>query len=211
MEAHLASGAVFLGALHCRGGWKGVQSLVIMTNIVQIGSTVPAIGEVAVLGSKPTGTPSNSLEAALEGVSGALLIFWSSACSHCMRYDSFLRDLPERYPDIASTLVAARQGEHPEPLQRALTERALTLQLWLDPDGRLSGPLGVRQTPTALLVDSSRRLLYRGAIDNFRYPNDADYRPYLAPALDAFLAGEPIPREQTAAFGCPIASPYYAP
>jgi hypothetical protein len=54
-----------------------------------------------------------------------------------------------------------------------------------------------------------RTLLYRGAIDNFKYPGDPEYLAYLDPAVNSFLAGEPIARKETASFGCAIQSVYY--
>ena len=52
-------------------------------------------------------------------------------------------------------------------------------------------------------------LLYRGAIDNFKFPEDSDYQAYLEPAIASFLAGQPIARQETASFGCAIQSVYY--
>ena len=66
-----------------------------------------------------------------------------------------------------------------------------------------------QQTPRVFLLDAERRLLYRGAIDNFKYPRDPGYLPYLEPAIDDFLAGRKIRRPETASFGCPVESVYY--
>ena len=66
-----------------------------------------------------------------------------------------------------------------------------------------------RQTPRAFLLDASGALLYRGAIDNYKYPDDPEYIPYLEPAIEQFLKGEPIARQETASYGCAIQSVYY--
>ena len=63
--------------------------------------------------------------------------------------------------------------------------------------------------PRVFLLDSSRKLLYRGAIDNFKYPQDPQYDAYLEPAIAAFMAGRPVERTETASFGCAISSVYY--
>jgi len=52
-------------------------------------------------------------------------------------------------------------------------------------------------------------LLYRGAIDNFKYPRDPEYAPYLETAISEFLAGKPVQRAETSSFGCAIQSVYY--
>jgi hypothetical protein len=52
-------------------------------------------------------------------------------------------------------------------------------------------------------------LLYRGAIDNFKYPGDPEYVAHLETAISEFLAGKPIRRAETSSFGCAIQSVYY--
>ena len=51
--------------------------------------------------------------------------------------------------------------------------------------------------------------LYRGAIDNFKYPEDNEYEAYLEPAIEQMLAGKPIARPEVPSFGCAIQSVYY--
>jgi len=48
-----------------------------------------------------------------------------------------------------------------------------------------------------------------GASDNFQYPQDPEFVPYLDAAIDAVLAGKTPPRAETPSFGCPIESVYY--
>jgi len=69
--------------------------------------------------------------------------------------------------------------------------------------------LFTQQTPRAFLVDAESRLLYRGAIDNFKYPEDNEYEAYLEPAIEQMLAGKPIARPEVPSFGCAIQSVYY--
>jgi hypothetical protein len=59
------------------------------------------------------------------------------------------------------------------------------------------------------LIDANRILLYRGAIDNYKYPDDPNYVAYLEAAIREFLAGQPLTRNDTASFGCAIQSVYY--
>ena len=47
-------------------------------------------------------------------------------------------------------------------------------------------------------------------IDNFKYPDDPEHEPHLENALAAFLDGRPVPRPETASFGCPVQSVYYS-
>ena len=66
-----------------------------------------------------------------------------------------------------------------------------------------------RSGVAALQVALKSRGLYRGAIDNFKFPEDNEYLAYLEPAIASFLAGQPIARAETASFGCAIQTVYY--
>ena len=150
-----------------------------------------------------------TLSEALRDKKGAVVIFWSSTCSHCVRYDKTLNTFAERHPDLAFFVLASRQGETAEDVKKAAKERNITFPIILDPMGKVAGKWYTQQTPRAFLLDKEARLLYRGAIDNFKYPEDAEYLGYLEPAIEQFLAGEPIGRTETASFGCAIQSVYY--
>ena len=98
----------------------------------------------------------------------------------------------ERYPRDAPDAMRARveAGEFAGPyLHDAAQEVA---RAW-----------GARVTPDVFVVDAEGRLAYRGA-------PDADYRDesldadWLRGALDAVLAGEPVPEPLTEPVGCSV-------
>lgn len=140
---------------------------------------------------------------------GALIVFWSSVCSHCTRYDEYLRSFSVRHPELAFAAIASRQGETVDDVRAALVARNLTFLTLYDAGSVLAGQLFTQQTPRVFLVDSESRLIYRGAIDNFKYPEDTEYEPYLEPAIESLLAGRPVARADTPSFGCAISSVYY--
>jgi thiol-disulfide isomerase/thioredoxin len=150
-----------------------------------------------------------SLSWSMEGKKGAIVLFWSSTCSHCVRYDSYLNTLEARYPDLRLLAVASRRGEKIEGMQKAIAERRLTFPILRDADGAVASRWFTQQTPRAFLMDPQRALLYRGAIDNFKYPEDPEFIAYLEPAIGQFLSGEPISKPETASYGCAIESVYY--
>jgi hypothetical protein len=51
--------------------------------------------------------------------------------------------------------------------------------------------------------------LYRGAIDNYKFPEDPEHVAYLEPAIDQFLSGVPITKQEISSYGCAIQSVYY--
>ncbi len=155
-----------------------------------------------------TATPL-SLSRAVAGKRGAVVIFWSGVCSHCHRYDPYLNAFEKRHPQLSLIAVASRHGESLEAIQSTVAERGLTFPILHDPGGKTAAEWCTQQTPRAFLMDAQRTLLYRGAIDNFKYTEDPEFAGYLEPAIDQFLKGEPIVRTETASYGCAIQSVYY--
>jgi peroxiredoxin len=149
------------------------------------------------------------LQMFLDGKKGAVVLFWSETCSHCLRYDVYLNEFTDRHPDLGLVAVASRHGETTGQIEAAIANRGLRFPILRDVDGSVARQWFTQQTPRVFLMDSSRLLLYRGAIDNYRYPEDPDYRPYLEPAIQSFLAKQLIERPETASFGCAIESVYY--
>lgn len=150
-----------------------------------------------------------SLSSALAGKLGAVVVFWSGICSHCLRYDDYFNNFTALHPNIAFLAIASRQQESPEQVRGAIAERRLTFPILDDSKGQLANLWFTRQTPRAFLIGPDMKLLYRGAIDNFQFPGDEDYSAYLEPAIADMLAGRPITQAETASFGCAIQSVYY--
>ena len=140
---------------------------------------------------------------------GAVVIFWSGICSHCVRYDGYLNGFAARHPELGLVAVASRQGETRDQIHKSVAERGLSFPLLLDPGAAVAARWSTQQTPRVFLIDAARVLLYRGAIDNYKYPDDPEYIAYLEPAIGEFLAGRTISRADVPSFGCAIQSVYY--
>ena len=151
----------------------------------------------------------HSLSALMSGQKGAIVVFWSGVCSHCVRYDAYLNGFRNRHPELALIAVASRHGETAAAIRKTGEDRRLQFPLLHDPDGCVARRWAVQQTPRAFLIDGNRTLLYRGAIDNFKYPGDPEHAPYLENAISEFLTGNRIRRAETPSFGCAIGSVYY--
>jgi peroxiredoxin len=149
------------------------------------------------------------LSASLSGKKGVLVVFWSGVCSHCARYDRYLSSFPERHPELGLTVVASRQGETAAQIHRVITDRRLTFPILHDLNGALAARWLTQYTPKAFLINSDCVLVYRGAIDNFKLPDDPAHLTYLEAAIEDFLAGRPLRQPETASFGCAIQSVYY--
>jgi len=150
-----------------------------------------------------------TLASILKGKRGAVVIFWSSFCSHCIHYDDFLNSFTRDHPELGLAVIASRDGEGLPHLRAIAAERNLKFPILHDAGGNIAATWFARQTPRAFLIDGTGVLLYRGAIDNFKYAKDPDFVPYLEPAIAEYLAGRPLSRVEVASFGCAVKSVYY--
>jgi thiol-disulfide isomerase/thioredoxin len=150
-----------------------------------------------------------TLSSRLDGKKGAVVVIWSSTCSHCIRYDKYFNRFEERYPDLSLTIVSARWGESFEAVKMAAAQRKLKFAIVHDAGSEIAQAWFTQQTPKAFLMDANRALLYRGAIDNYKFPDDPEHVSYLAPAIDQFLSGSPVAKQETSTYGCAIQSVYY--
>jgi len=153
--------------------------------------------------------PTVTLSSRLEGKRGAVVVIWSSTCSHCIRYDKYLNNFEARYPELSLTVVSARQGETLDSAKMAAAQRKLTFCIVHDPRSVVARQWFTQQTPRVFLMDANRVLLYRGAIDNYKFAGDPEYVAYLEPAIDQFLSGSAVARQETSSYGCAIQSVYY--
>lgn len=150
-----------------------------------------------------------SLEDLLRDHRGALVVFWSGSCAHCVRYDAWFNGFAGRYPELGFAAIASRMNESAGQMKSAAGERGLSFPILRDEGARIARLWCSQQTPRCYLVDAAERLLYRGAIDNFKLPSDPEYLEYLEPAVRQFLNREPITRPDTPSFGCAIETVYY--
>jgi hypothetical protein len=180
-----------------------VSEVVDSREIQKIGAIVPDLELPFISGGTRT------LQSFLNGKRGGVVVFWSCVCSHCVRYDGYFNLFGERRPDLGFVAIAARKGETLKELREAAAERKLVFPILHSADSSAALQFCAQQTPRAYLLDPTRKLLYRGAIDNFKYPQDPEYQGYLEPAIESYLSGRPIVRSETASFGCAIQTVYY--
>lgn len=77
----------------------------------------------------------------------------------------------------------------------------------LDPSGTIGKLYGAKTTPHIFIIDPTGKLIYQGALDNKPTPDFADLKGadnYLNDALNAAMAGKPVPVAVTAPYGCSV-------
>jgi peroxiredoxin len=140
---------------------------------------------------------------------GAVIVFWSAMCAHCRRYDEYFNSFGELHGQLGFAAIASRSRETPSQIESASKQRGLEFPILLDTSGEVAHRWYAQQTPRSYLLAPSGQLVYRGAIDNFKLPADDGYVAFLEPAINSYLAGQPVARAETASFGCAIESTYY--
>jgi AhpC/TSA family len=85
--------------------------------------------------------------------------------------------------------------------------RAAPSDFLLDPDGIIGRLYDARATPHMVVIDRAGHIVYMGAIDDKPSTRLADVKTahnYVAAALDAIAAGQPVAVASTRAYGCSI-------
>jgi enediyne biosynthesis protein E4 len=170
-------------------------------------------------GTKPSptavdlaGQPARPLEA--KEPAAIVLVFLGTECPISNRYAPEIRRLQERFAPmrVAFWLVYPNPAEDADSIRRHIKEYALPGAALHDPQHVLVRAAGARVTPEAAVFVPSvtgPRLVFTGRIDD-RYLDFGRMRPAatthdLQSALEAALAGQPIPRATAPAIGCSIA------
>lgn len=135
-----------------------------------------------------------------------VLDFWSSQCPISARYEERFKALHAQYtPRGVVFLGIASNDTEPAPeVQQVATERGVPFPILLDPGHAIADRLAAKTTPHVYVIDAEGVLRYQGAVDDDTFPGKASLVSYLAPVLDALLAGQEPPYTTTEPMGCSI-------
>ena len=173
---------------------------------LEIGSTMPLKDlELADISGK------NMTLANAKGDAGTLVVFSCNTCPWVIRWEDRYVSLANTYAQkgigmIAVNSNAARFGgeDSLEEMLEHAKNNGYNFPYAQDPESELASAFGATKTPHIYLFDGDDKLVYRGAIDdNAKNAKKVDV-PFLANAIDALLAGNPINPQTTKALGCSI-------
>jgi hypothetical protein len=176
-------------------------------------ATVPATtgGAQAPVASAALGVPDldgrEVLPFAVEGARAYALIFVRPGCPVSNRAAPEVARLYEEFAARGVAMWLVYPGRQPlDGIRQHVREFSYPLTPLRDPSMRLVDLAGVSITPEAAIFDASRRLVYRGRLDD-RYLDIGRARrePTVRDAhdvLSALLAGRPVPYASRPAVGC---------
>jgi mono/diheme cytochrome c family protein len=142
--------------------------------------------------------------AGLQSAPATVFLFLSTECPISQRYAPRIVSLAGQYGPQGVQFVGIHPNaqETPETVASDAKERGFTFPVAKDA-GSLASALGARMTPEAVVLDRDGVIRYRGRIDDNKDVTRVKSHD-LSNALDALLAGRPVPRAEAPAFGCAI-------
>lgn len=149
-----------------------------------------------------------------QGAPALLVVFLCNHCPYVIHIADHLAGLAREFQrrgvavvGINSNDVAAHPADSPEQMVAEAEARGYTFPYLFDEDQQVAHSYGAACTPDFFLFDAEQRLVYRGQLDDSR-PHEVPPQPVtgkdLRAALDAVLAGQPVPEPQQPSVGCNI-------
>ena len=141
----------------------------------------------------------------IRGKNGTVLIFIATQCPVSNGYNERMEKLAQDFKARGINVVGinANSTESAADVKDHAAKNNLTFTILKDNGNKVADMLGATRTPEAYFLDASNKLLYHGRIDNSRditQVNSSELRD----ALEATLAGKPVPKATANAFGCSI-------
>lgn len=150
------------------------------------------------------GGASHSLDS-LKGKVGTVLLFVATQCPVSNAYNERMEKLAQDFKAKGINVVGinSNKSESAADVKDHATKNKLTFTILKDEGNKIADALGAMRTPEAYFLDNGNKLLYHGRIDNSRDVAQVNVSE-LRDAIEATLAGKPVPKTTASAFGCSI-------
>jgi peroxiredoxin len=145
-----------------------------------------------------------SLSSAAKAHKAVVVMFISTQCPYSNAYNDQMRDLARAYSGRGVLFVGINSNKTEDTTDAIAHAKAHghAFPIVKDPNNKVADLYDARRTPEVYVLDSDGKLRYHGRIsEDHENPSSS---PDLKNALDSFLAGKPIARTETKAFGCTI-------
>lgn len=141
-----------------------------------------------------------------------LVIFMCNHCPYVQHVADGLAKLAKDYQNrgvavvgINSNDTATHPDDSPAKMADEVRQRGYTFPYLFDETQQVAKAYRAACTPDFFLFDSQRKLVYRGQMDDSRPQSGVPVTGQdLCRALDAVLAGAPVPEPQKPSLGCNI-------
>ena len=134
-----------------------------------------------------------------------VLFFTGTECPMANKYVLRLNDLAAKMAEkgVVTYAVNSNAMESVDAIRAHAKAQGVTVPVLLDRDQKVADLLKVKITPTAVVIDPTWEVRYRGLFDDNK-ASDLVKRRHLQEALDAVVAGKAVGLAETEAQGCTI-------
>jgi peroxiredoxin len=144
---------------------------------------------------------------AFSALKGPLTVvtFIATQCPVSNSYNQRMIDLYKDYAskNVKFIFINANRSEPASEVRDHARRVGFPFAVYKDPGNILADRFDAQVTPEGFVIDSSGTIRYHGSIDDSMEESHVRVRRLRA-ALDAVLAGKPVPSAETKAFGCTI-------
>ena len=135
----------------------------------------------------------------------SVVIFISVQCPVSNAYNERMKALYADYTPkgVHFLFLNANSTEPASAVAQHAAEHSFQFPVYKDAPNVVADRFGAQATPEAFVIDRTGTILYHGSIDDSQNP-DRIQNQWLRKALDAVLAGQPVEKSETKAFGCTI-------
>lgn len=147
----------------------------------------------------------------VRGPKGTMVIFSCNSCPWVKAWESRIAEVGNWAQKQGIGVIMINSNDptkNPEDsyevMQQRTRERGFEFPYVVDATSDVARAFGATHTPEFFLFDAQGKLVYTGALDdNARNPEAVKER-YVRNAIEALLAGRPVPVAQTKSIGCTI-------
>jgi peroxiredoxin len=134
-----------------------------------------------------------------------VVTFIATQCPVSNSYNQRMTDVYKDYTakNVKFVFVNANRSEPASEVREHAKRVGFPFAVYKDPDNVVADRFDAQVTPESYVIDSAGVIRYHGAIDDNMNESHVHTRRLRA-ALDAVLAGQPVPSAETKAFGCTI-------
>ncbi|HEY9047821.1 MAG TPA: thioredoxin family protein [Ohtaekwangia sp.] len=145
---------------------------------------------------------------------GVIVIFDCNTCPYSKAYNDRIQTLSKTYAPKGFPLVAINAndpevspGDSFNEMVAVAKKKKYDFPYLVDETQQVAKAFGASNTPHVFVLQkegSDFKVAYIGAIDNNTRDEKAADKKYVEEAVDALLAGRPVPTSKTKAIGCGI-------
>ncbi len=139
------------------------------------------------------------------GKKATVVMFIATRCPVSNAYDDRMASIAKQYmaKDVAFVAINANTTEPIDEVASHAKAHNFPFPVLKDADDKIANAYAANVTPETYVLNSQGILVYHGRIDNSQDPSGVTKHD-LAEALDETLAGQPVAKAETKAFGCSI-------